>query len=168
MKSLLLFFLFLTSCSLFDTKTYKPSERQLEINRIRDQVAAEAEKELGLKFRLSGGKVQKLIMSLSLVFDYYKPVSIDEGREILLKTSAKFLSLINANERLRKELCVYPFIPKKIEVRIFIHNPDGSEVSSKEISSVSTRNGVVKYKTGKPETKEFKTIFSELFDGSKI
>lgn len=168
MKSLILFFFLLTSCSQFDTKTYKPSEKQVQVNQIRDQVASEAEKELGLKFRFSGSKIGKFVFSLSLVFDYYKPVSIDEGRELLLKTSAKFLSLINANEKLRKNLCIYPFIPERIEVRIFIHNPDGSKVSPKEISSVSTRNGVVKYKTGTPETKEFKTIFSELFDKSKI
>jgi|SRR3989344_111403 len=155
--------------------TYELSIKEQLADEILKKVATQVKQEKGLDPCGTGGQMMDQIKMLALSFDYRKPIDIEKGRELLITAVNEFVAAVNADERIRPYLNNYPFEPKNVEIRIFLQNPDGSNVAPGKLSVISALEGVLKYKMDDPETKLFKIVHTETFEeavlkinGSKI
>lgn len=96
-------------------------------------------------------------------FDYYKEIDIEEGRELLITAAHRLLKAINEDERIRPYLATYPFKPENIELRIFLHNSDGSPIGPGKLCIVSILEGVLNYKVEDAVNLPFRKILVETF-----
>lgn len=143
---------------------YVPSPKETLANQITKKVARELFNEKELHPCGSGGQAMHEIQMLALSFDYYKPIDMAQGRQLVIAAVEKFLAEINANDRIRPYLGNYPFKPKNIEIRIFLKNSDGSETEPNQLTVVSAIEGVIKYKVRNPDNTLFKIIYEEPYE----
>jgi len=87
------------------------------------------------------------IQMMAMSFDYYQEVNIKTARELIVPVINEYLSAINSNKEIRPYLHEYPFTAKNIEIRIFVYNPDRSELSLEKIDCITSLNGMLKYYT---------------------
>jgi hypothetical protein len=153
-----------TSCGQNDFRnTYTPSEKQKIANEIRQTVAQEIKEKLGLYPCGTGGRMMDEIKMLALAFDCYHPITIEEGRDLLISSVDTFIEAINADERIRPYLANYPFEPRNVQIRIFLRSPKGSNLSSGELAVISAINGLFKYKIDDPKGPLFVTTHEETY-----
>jgi len=163
---ILVFFCF-ASCSQ-TTKRYKPSsevqKREKLVDEILGKIALKFKNERGLLPCGSGGGTADGVRMLALSFNYFTPIGIAQGRELLLEAVNEFASTVNADERIRPYLCNFPFGSRNIQIRIFLQNPDGSEFSQGMVCVVSAIDGILDYTIRDPETGRLRTIYTETFE----
>ncbi|MDE3045869.1 MAG: hypothetical protein KGJ02_04410 [Verrucomicrobiota bacterium] len=165
MRFLLLFivFSFLSSCSQKKHSNQLPP-KVIFANEIRKKVASDLYKKKNLVPCGSGGGMMRQVEMLALSFDYRKPIDIKMGRELLIAAVDELTVAVNADERIRPYLQNYPFEPKNIEIRIFLYNPDGSDIPPGSLSVVGALEGVLDYKIRDPKTDQLKSIHKETYE----
>lgn len=159
----LILFLLVSCDSLTSTPTYRPTEKAILANQIRQKAAYNIQKKTGLIPFGSGGGTMHNVRMLALAFNYYKPVDITTSRKLVLTAHQELLDQINRNEKIRKYLIRYPFPPENVQIRIFFRNPDGSNPKDGQICVTSIIEGKIKYKTNDPNYKLFKTLAEESY-----
>ena len=97
-------------------------------------------------------------------FDCYNEITMDQGRELLIYCVSEYLSAINSNEKIRPYLIHYPFTPKDVEIRIFIHRPDHRDVPMGALTVVSEMDGQLVYKILQPDPIVLKRIHEEPYE----
>lgn len=142
---------------------YLPSKGSLA-NQVRNETMIQLKKEKELYPIGVGDGIGEKIRMLAISFRYYKEVDIDEARELLLTAGTVFLKNINANEKIRPFLKNDPFGPENIEIRIFINNPNGSEVELGKLTVISLIDGILEYDVRNPITERLTTFNEELFE----
>ena len=85
------------------------------------------------------------IKLMSMGFNYYKVIDIDEARRLLVYCAEEYLTAINGDEKVRPYLHNYPFTAKNIEIDIYFYKPNGSDVAPNEISIAGANEGRVTY-----------------------
>ncbi len=161
---LLITVLFMTACQ---EGSYKPSAKQKLSDKILNNVAAQLQKKIkGLHPCGTGGQMMDQIKMLALSFDYFGPMDIEKGREILLIVVNEFIETINADENIRPYLNNFPFEPKNIQIRIFLRKKDGSDPDLGELSIITSMNGFLEYEIDDPETTLFTSIYKETYEES--
>ena len=163
------FFIFLSIVSIItgcirSYPIHKLSEKQQLVNQLRKEVALQLHQERGLIPCGTGGQMMNQIQMLALSFDYRQPVDIDKSRELLITAVDTFVAAINANEAVRPYLGNYPFTPKNIELRVFLQNPDRSNVQSGQLSIVTSIAGIFEYDIKEPDYPLHKTIHHEPYE----
>jgi hypothetical protein len=128
------------------------------------KAAVQLKKEKDLYLCGTGGGMMDQIRMLALSFNYYKPVDIEKGRELLISAVNQLADVVNADERIRPYLKNYPFGPENIEIRIFIKNPDGSSVSSEKLRVISAEEGFLNYYIDNPTGGLFITVLKETYE----
>ena len=102
-----------------------PNKEILEMDKISNNITLEAAKKIctekdcqfgGYGGFKPDGKVKSLYLSLS----YFKPIKIQEARELLVYSTNTFLNKINSSKELRPYLENYPATEKNIELRISV------------------------------------------------
>ena len=148
-------------------ETQKISQKQKIVNQIRFKAAKFIEKEKGLKPCGTGAQMMYEVKMLALAFVYNQPIDIQQGRELLVYATETFLSMINKDERIQPFLFNYPFEPKNVEIRIFLKNPDNSDVEPGKICLIYSKRGEVGFEVEDAKTKFFQTIHIETFQEAK-
>jgi hypothetical protein len=157
--------IFIAGCMQNTSETDYPSSPKSRLaNEISKQVALQLKKEQDLYPCGFGGGMMHQIRMLALSFNYYKPVNIEQGREMLMAAGSLFLKTINENDEIRPYLDTYPFLPKNIEIRIFLMSSDGSLVDPGKLYVISLIDDVLRYQIDHPETKKLTTIYSETYE----
>lgn len=156
----LMFFLFF-SCT---PNSYKISNDEKIANEIMKSVSLKLQKEKGLFPFGTGGGMMNEIKMLALSFNYYKPITIDEARGLLIYSVNEFVSEINACEEIRQYLANFPFEPRNVEIRIFIYKPDGTNVSEGDLSIISSIDNILRYKIDAPDGKKLITVQKETYE----
>jgi len=82
----------------------------------------------------------------------------------LVDSVEEYLSAINSNEKIRPYLHNYPFTAKNVEIVIYFHNPNGSNVASGKISIAAAKRGKVICYIDYPEKYTIKTIHEETYE----
>jgi hypothetical protein len=162
--------LFSLLCVLCGCQTSAPMDAEDQIPRrvklvqeIRSQVAYKLMREKGLiPFGSGGGAIDKIHM-ISLSFEYRKPLTIEEGRDLVLTAVHELIKAVNRDERIRPYLESYPFGPERIEVEIFVRNVKGERLPSSAATLVSCCNGICTYQIFHFDEKRFETILKETF-----
>ena len=153
----------ITSCNLNNTHKIKNDQRLA--SELRKKAAGEIKKQLGLYPMGTMGQMMYEIEKLGLAFQCYKPLTIEEGREYLIKSTEIFLDIINSDERIRPYLSNYPFRASNIRIEIYINNPDFSDLENGQLEIVESEDGKLVYKT-RPlfKKKGFETVYNESFE----
>jgi len=126
------------------------SNYELLANRVIKQTAEQLRSEKDLRAIGTVGQMMGDIQLLGVEFFYYHLVNLSEARELLVYASRVFLNNINENKEVRPYLHNYPFTEKNIEVKIWMHQPDGKEPPQGDIEVVSLRNGKMLYRLTAP------------------
>jgi hypothetical protein len=143
---------------------YHPSDKQKLANELRARVASKLKKETELRPCGTHGQMMGQIKMLGLSFNYYKPISIEEGRELLITAVDEFIKNVNEDEDIRPHLNNYPFKSKNIDIRIFIHNPNGSDVTAGNLRVITSIDGILEYDIRDPKTNRLTTIYKETYE----
>ena len=141
----------------------EPSRRENAANEIIGKVARKLKKETELRPCGSGGQTSHGVEMLALSFDYYGSIDIKEARELLIIAVCEFVAAVNADEEIRPFLNNFPFTDKNVEIRIFVKNRDGSDVTMGKLRVVSAIDGVLDYDVKDPSEPLFKTIHRETY-----
>ena len=168
MKFLLFVILTFLVFSCENHNSYQPCEKQILANAIRKKLALQIKQELNLIPCGTAGEMLGQIKMLGLAFNCHKPLTIDDGRILLIAAVEKFTAEVNANEEIRPYLNNYPFKAKNIYIEIFIHRPDGSHFGSEKLCVISARDGVLEYLNDDPNGPLFTTVYSEIYEEALV
>ena len=154
--------LLIASCSKFPN-TYQISDDEKIADELMKNVALDIKTKLNLSPCGTGGQMMHQIEMLALAFRYYKPVTIEEGRELLITSVDTFVDAINADERIRPYLANYPFEPKNVQISIFLRNPNDSRPSYDNLVVISSVNGIFEYRVDDSQGPLFVNIHEESY-----
>lgn len=133
------------------------------VQEIRSQVAYKLMREKGLiPFGSGGGAIDQIRM-IALSFEYRKPVTIEEGRDLVLTVVHELVKAVNTDERIRPYLESYPFGPERVEIEIFVRDVNGERLPSSAATLVSCCDGICRYQIFHFDEKRFETILKETF-----
>lgn len=164
---ILLLTLSIISCTQHPTayeKAQAANKKQNIANEIRQKVASRLKKELDLDPSGTMGQMLNEIEKLGLSFCYYQPIEIAEGRKLLVKAVDSMLEEINKEPRVQPYLVRQPFIPRNIEIEIFLRNPDGNFVSEGALNIIEAVDGIFRYKIHHPTEHGFITVYQETYE----
>ncbi|MCB1067832.1 MAG: hypothetical protein KDK56_06565 [Simkania sp.] len=124
--------------------------------KMANQITAETADRIRTQFNLdpvgSGGAMMHDVKVMALSFNCYRPLSIDESRELVINCVNEYLKSVNENKEIRPYLHNFPFNEQNIELVIFIFEDNKfTKIQSGQVSSVSTLNGKIRYKTRSAE-----------------
>jgi hypothetical protein len=134
-------FSFLFGCSSF---SLSPDYEKIA-DKITEKTAKKLKEQKGLFPAGTGGRMMDDIQMMAMSFDYYQEVDLKTGRELIVHIINEYLSAINSNKEIKPYLHEYPFTAKNVEIRIFIYNPDRSELPPEKIDCITSINGTLKY-----------------------
>jgi len=106
----------LSSCIKVDER-YKPPEYVNYLKKIEYETIQELKKK-GLYLSGFGGCLMDCISLVDLSFNYDKPVDISKARELVVLAVETFLKKINSHDKIRPDLCTYPFRVNNLEIQI--------------------------------------------------
>ena len=141
-----------------------------EYEKISDKITARTAKKLSKKYQLdpvgSGGSMMHDVKKLALSFNCYHPLSIDESRRLVVDCVNEYLKSVNENKEIRPYLHNFPFNEQNIELAIFIFEDNKfTKIQPGQVSSVSTLNGKIRYKTRSAEDQyKRETLHQETYE----
>ena len=135
---------FIFGCSSFGYQ----SPRYVKLaHKITEKTAKQLKEQKNLFLAGTGGGMMNDIQMMAMGFDYYQEVDLASARELVLYTLDKYLMNINNNVEVRPYLHDYPFTAKNIQIRIWIYNPDRSELPLDKIYCITAIDGMLEYYT---------------------
>lgn len=143
---------------------FKPSNKSTLVDEISYKVFLDLKKNKDLYPCECGGRMMDQITFLHWGFDYYKEIDIDEARELLIAAENQFLKAFNGDERIHPYLGNYPLTTKKMQIVIFLHKPDGSEIEPEKLHVIAINEGILDYMIGKLGTERLKKIYKETYE----
>ncbi len=139
---IMFFTCFFYSCTSLEHQT-------LDYEQMADQITDKTAKKLQKKKRLflvgTGGGMMNDIQMMSMSFFFYREISMEEARSLVVYSAKKYLKNINENEEIRPHLHDDPFTAKNIEIWLWVCNPDGSDLDSEKMSFILLANGKIAY-----------------------
>ena len=141
-----------------------------EYEKISDKITARTAKKLSKKYQLdpvgSGGSMMHDVEMLALSFNCYRPLSIDESRELVINCVNEYLKSVNENEEIRPYLHNYPFTEQNIQVIIFFFGDKNfQKISPGKVNGVSAVKEQVRYYTDSIEDEyKLETLHQETYE----
>jgi hypothetical protein len=163
------FIFLILSSILVSCDSMVPSEEQTSktdvqlVREVRLQAAQKLKAQYNLQPCGSGSQMMHEIKMIALSFNYYSPLTLDEARNLLLASTDELMNAVNNNVDIRQFLGNYPFLPKNIEIRIFLYNPDGSNPPEGSLSVISSINGILDYEIDNSKTGLFTHVLKETY-----
>jgi hypothetical protein len=142
-------FFYILIISFFTLSCSDHKNQTVNYEKIADKITIETAKNLKEEKNLFligiGGRMMHDIQMMGMSFNYYQKVDLSSARKLLVEAVETYLSNINNNQNIKPFLHEYPFTAKNVEVRIFIYEPDRSELPPEDIYRISSRNGILRY-----------------------
>jgi len=111
-----------------------------------------------------GGGGKKPIGLIHCGLNYYKPIEIEEARELLVTTTNQLLHAFNEDVRIHPYLSTYPFKPENVQIRIFLYNADGSLCAKEKLHAISNLRGRLDYMNECPDKRWLQKVLVETFE----
>jgi hypothetical protein len=130
------------------TISHPKHDLQYEINRLTHKTAEKLRKQEDLFACGTGGGMEEgKILCRCLSFQFFHEVDLEKARKLLVRAIDQYLADINASENINPYLMTYPnpFMPKNLEIRIWIYKPDGSSMEGDNIYYVQSIDGILEY-----------------------
>ena len=122
--------------------TYKQPDHVKAAKELTFVFARQVEKEFNVSCIGTGGGMPHDVEVLEVDFMSYEVGTIEKAREFIVKTTEKFLKMINENEKIRPFLREYPFKANRAQITIMFaqkgEDParrDGSIVASFQVKN---------------------------------
>jgi len=168
MKFILIFSfsLFFSSCNENSFWIFnKPSSKSFLADKVSNKTALKLKETHQLYPCGSGGQMMDEIKMLALCFRYYKHISIDEARKLLVEATTQFLANINEDEQIQPYLYNHPFTPQNIEIIIYLRQEDGSPVDGSNLCGICMLDGVLSYDIKNSESPcSLATVLKETYE----
>lgn len=114
-----------------------------------DSVTHNVAKKLSLDFHLNlvgtGRQAWDGIEMLGMKLDYANEVDLNKARALLVTSIQTYLDEINHSKEIRRYIKKYPFTASNLEIGIYVHEPDGSDVPKDKLFYLSAVDGVLYY-----------------------
>ncbi len=133
-------------------------------HKITIKTAQKLRDEKGLYLIGTGGQMMGDIQMMYMGFQYFQPLDVEIGRDLLVCSIQSYLNEINNNEKVRPYLHEYPFTAKNIEIDIWIRNSDGSKVASDKIRHLHAADRILSYHMDGTEEYSRETVHEETYD----
>ena len=133
-------------------------------NKITTRTANRLENEKRLILIGTGGQMMDDIQMMYMGFQFFHPIDIKSGRDLLICAVNQYLKAINNDEKTRPYLHQYPFTADNIKIDIWIRNPNGTRVTLEKICYISASNGILTYYLDDPEKYSRKTLHQETYE----
>jgi hypothetical protein len=160
------FFSFLTILNSCNSKMQNSQNDFSNIDKfsikITNETAKDLLKEKNLKMIGYGGKTpNQKILTFRITFNYEKPLTIPEARELLVYSVNKFVKNINNYNEIKPYLANYPVTEKNIEIIIISHGLDGRIAPIPFIAFSDSIEGTLQYQTN---TTPLTIVHEETFE----
>jgi len=159
--------LILVICSSFFSLKKKKVDYEKIADRITGRTMLKIEKETKLIFVGFGGGAMHNIRLLSMSFDYYQEVDLDQARELLLYAVDTYLEEINKDQEVRPYLITYPFTAANVEIQIFFYQPDRRDLGPGKIYYSSAIDGIFDFYIPGKEQYSRETFSEETYEEAK-
>ena len=147
---------------LFGCSLGYQSPRYVELaHEITENTAKELKAQKHLYLVGTGGQMMNDIQMMAMSFYYYQEVNLQTARELIIYVINQYLSAINNNKEIRSYLHEYPFTAKNVEIRIWVYNPDRSELPLDKIYCIECINGRLEYYT---RSNRRQAIYEETYE----
>lgn len=153
------FFVFIFGIIKLMAATYEPY-----VDEIVKSFSQEMKKEFNLICIGDGGSMPRDVETIKVSLVAYRRASIEEARELEVKSTQRLVQLINNHEKIRTYLREYPFTPKRAEVAISFQKKDDSDYTDGSVSYVSQIDNKIYYRRTDPKTEKLVRIAEETFD----
>jgi hypothetical protein len=114
-------------------------------DKITEKTAKKLKEQKNLCLVGTGGQMMDDIQMMAMSFNYYQEVDLQTARKLIVSALEEYLAAINNSQEIKPYLHQNPFTDKNIEIRIWIYNPDRSELPLEKIYCITSINGVLKY-----------------------
>lgn len=134
-------------CSSNNSQDPYITKEDIVIDKILNNYAMWVEKEYQIyPIGTAVGMPNGILRTMGVHFQSYKIMSKQEAREIVINSSQKLLSMINAEPLLQNCLITSPFEIKNIVMRIFISDAEGYDtVYDPNLGIIELHNGYLEY-----------------------
>lgn len=156
----------LVSCnkSASPPRNSESTEKQRLANEVRLKTAILLKQNANLCPCGTMGQMLNKIEILGLSFYYYKSIDIVEGRKILINAVDTMIREINEEKKIHPFLSQYPFTEWNVDIKIFLWNPDGTDVPLGSLCLVEANEGNLYYKVHHPQTQKLTTFYKETYE----
>jgi len=170
MNKVIIFFcliLLLSGCFKIDKKYESPEYMNL-LREIEYEATQELKKK-GLYLSGIGGGAIDCIRIVYLGFSYNKSADVSKARGLIVLAVETFLKKINSNEKIRPDLCNYPFAIENVKINInFTKNKKiNKKTKSKGVTFVTLKKGMIIYEYTNFSEMIFEVIESESYNEAK-
>ncbi|MBA2369878.1 MAG: hypothetical protein H0V82_12805 [Candidatus Protochlamydia sp.] len=129
-------------------------EQEVEFDRMFEALTIDLYKKHKLYVRFIGGKMTKGIEEIGARLRFFKPVTIQEARNLEFLVINRLLSLVNENEILRKHLKEHPFSSNRLKISIEFLKKTGAPYYNGSIDEVKFNGSEFAYLSKPPDLKE--------------
>lgn len=146
------------------------ADRRPQEDILSDRRIIKTGKRLEQKYNMSissiGGATKEGLWLLTVTFNRRgEPMTIEEGRRVIIDCIQEYLKDINNDEKLRPYLKVYPFTIDNLDVAIINSAKDGSLVFDPILELITSRQEKIIYRTRDPADKyKYKYTFEETYE----
>ena len=144
---------FLAIIMLFSTiylsKCFGAVDYEKLANKITNQTIKHLSTEKNLLCIGRGGGMMGLLWHKLLAFHYYRPVTLEEARNLIIYATESYRKDINASKEIRSYLIEYPFPPSRFNMAIyFFKDRSLATVEYDQITYVSVNDEIIEYILG--------------------
>ena len=127
--------------------TYKQPDHVKAAKELTYVFARQVEKEFNVSCIGTGGGMPHDVEVIAVDFMSYEVGTVEKAREFIVKTTEKFLTMINENEKIRPFLREYPFKANRAEVSIAYRrrSDNGGRKDGSVIHAFQGRNRIFYY-----------------------
>ncbi len=111
----------------------------------------------------SGAGMPNDVESISVSLSVYKRGVIEEGRELIVKLTEKFVDIINNHENLRPYLREYPFTHLRAQVSLGYCDSNGMEYQDGSIAHVVSGGNRIAYSISEPNSYRYTNVAREPY-----
>ena len=157
----------LSSCLKVD-ESYKHPEYMNLLREIEYETIQELKKK-GLYISGFGGCLMDCIRLVDLSFRYEKYADISKARELIVLVVETFLKKINNHEKIRPDLCNYPFSSDNLDIQIDLIGNDKIIKKKKMeiVNFVVLKEGMIFYKYSGINNSIYKNLEKETYKEAK-
>ncbi len=154
MKKILRFFAltFAVGCLLVGSASAEDKKSDLADQAIQETSNILSERYQLYNIAVTGVSEKDHFKTIGVKFQIYRPLTKEEGRQILVASTEELLKQLNTPELL-PFLTPSPFTEKNVQVVIFVYDEKGQDVYHPQIGVFAMENGKVEYHTEIPQKK---------------
>jgi len=147
-----------------DQRNSKSIDYEVFVDEVTNIFIKEVKKEFGFDGNATGGSMPYDIEEIHVGFSVPREVTIDEARELEVKLVEKFLSIVNAYEKIHPYLREYPFTSSRASILLNFYNEKKQPKDENNVNLVFQAKKNIFYKRYIPEKHSFIELAQEPYE----